>query len=120
MELARDDVLLLQAMEEAMWRAETRFDRAYMEAILAPGYTEVGQSGRIYSREDTLDAPYQEIDVLLPLTRLAVEPLRDGCAIVTYTSTPTHGTRGAAHRVSIWVHDERWRLRYHQATAVDL
>ncbi|WP_062201984.1 nuclear transport factor 2 family protein [Demequina salsinemoris] len=120
MELARDDALLLQAMEEAMWRAETRFDRAYMDAVLAPGYVEIGQSGRIYTREQVLDLPYQEIDVTLPLTDFRVEAVCSHGAMVLYTSVPGHGEHGAAHRSSIWVHEDRWRLRYHQATPVDL
>ncbi|WNM25534.1 DUF4440 domain-containing protein [Demequina capsici] len=120
MELSRDDALLLQAMEEAMWRPETRFDRAYMEAVLAPGFTEVGQSGRVYTRDESIDAPYQEIDVVLPLTGFRVEAVCAHGALVLYTSMPQHGTRGAAHRSSIWTLTDRWRLRYHQATAVDL
>jgi len=120
MELSHDDALLLQAMEEAMWRAETRFDRPYMEAVLAPGYVEVGQSGRIYTREQVLDAPYQEIDVILPLTDFRVEAVCSHGAMVLYTAMPKHGARGAAHRCSVWSREDRWRLRYHQATPVDL
>ncbi len=119
-ELSRDDALLLQAMEEAMWRVETRFDRAYMEAVLAPGFVEIGQSGRIYSRAEAVDAPYQEIDVTLPLTDFRVEAVCTHGAMVLYTSVPAHGERGAAHRCSIWTRDDRWSLRYHQATPVDL
>ncbi|WP_084126807.1 DUF4440 domain-containing protein [Demequina sp. NBRC 110054] len=120
MELARDDALLLQAMEEAMWRAETRFDRSYMDAVLAPSYVEIGQSGRIYTRDEVLDLPFQEIDVKLPLTDFRVEAFCSHGAMVLYTSIPKHGDRGAAHRSSIWERSERWRLRYHQATPVDL
>ncbi|SEI94428.1 nuclear transport factor 2 family protein [Demequina mangrovi] len=110
------DELTLQALEESMWRPETRFDRAYMEAILAPGFLEIGQSGRVWSREDSVGLAPVAIDVHLPLGRLEVVELAPDVAQVRYTSTPEHGSRGAALRSSIWVRTDRWRLQFHQAT----
>jgi len=88
-------VLTLQALEEAMWRPETRFDRHYMDAILAPGFVEIGQSGRVYSRDDALGVPAQEIDVELPLTGLTATEVAPGTALVRYTSVPARRTAEA-------------------------
>jgi len=99
-----------------MWRPETRFDRHYMDAILAPGFVEIGQSGRVYSRDDALGVPAQEIDVELPLTGLTATEVAPGTALVRYTSVPARRSRGAALRSSLWTHDGRWLLLFHQAT----
>ncbi|WP_084103323.1 DUF4440 domain-containing protein [Demequina sp. NBRC 110056] len=119
-ELNRDEALTLQAMEEAMWRPETRFDRAYMEAVLAENFSEVGRSGRVFTREDTLELQPIDIDVQLPLTEFSAVAICEDVALVTYVSIPAHGTRGATHRSSVWTNDGRWRLRFHQATPTDL
>lgn len=47
----------LQALEEPLWRAETRFSLEYMERILAPDFFEFGRSGRVYQRRDALNIP---------------------------------------------------------------
>ena len=41
----------LRGLEESLWRAETRFDRKYMDAVLAPDFAEFGRSGRRYDRD---------------------------------------------------------------------
>jgi len=119
-ELNRDEALTLQAMEEAMWRPETRFDRRYMEAVLAENFSEVGRSGRLFTREDTLDLQPVEIDIEFPLRGFEAVAVCEDVALVRYTSVPSRATRGATHRTSVWVNDGRWRLRFHQATPTDL
>lgn len=116
MTLDTTDALTLHALEEAMWRPETRFDRAYMDAILAEDFVEIGQSGRVWSRADALSLGPVPIDVELPLTDFSEAELAPGVVHVRYVSVPTHGTRGAALRSSIWIRADRWRLRFHQAT----
>lgn len=111
--------LTLQALEEAMWRPETRFDSKYMDAILADDFTEVGQSGRAYSRAETVELPPLEIDITFPLQSFVATSLAEGAALVRYTSVPARSTRGAANRASIWVHQSGWKLLYHQATPTD-
>ncbi len=110
------DAVLLHALEEAMWRPETRFDRAYMDAILEPGFVEIGQSGRVWTREETLGLGPVPIDVELPLRDFTVDELAPGLAHIRYVSVPLHGSRGAASRSSLWRRGDRWRAVFHQAT----
>ncbi|MFW2514524.1 DUF4440 domain-containing protein [Demequina sp. SO4-13] len=119
-ELTHEEVLTLQAMEEAMWRAETRFDMRFMDAVLADGFTEVGRSGRTYTRDEVLALQSTEIDVELPLTGFTAVAICEDVALVRYTSMPAKASRGEAHRTSVWVNDGRWRLRFHQATLTHL
>ncbi len=119
-ELSRDEALTLQAMEEAMWRAETRFDMRFMDAVLAENFAEVGRSGRTYTRDETLALQPIEIDVNLPLIDFSAVAICEDVALVRYTSVPAGAVRAATHRTSVWVNDGRWRLRFHQATPTDL
>lgn len=106
----------LRRLEESLWREETRFDRAYMERVLAPDAVEVGRSGRMDDRHAILGLASAPIDVRLPLPAFSVRPLGADAALVTY-ETRTRAGCDAALRASIW---ERaggaWRLRYHQGT----
>ena len=120
MELSEQDRQTLERLEEGLWRAETRFDRAWMERILAPGFFEFGRSGRVYSREDTLGIAARPIEARLPLANLDVRLLSPDVAQVTYTSVETYrGEEQVANRSSLWSRTEDgWQLLFHQATAV--
>lgn len=107
----------LITLEHSLWRTETRFDRALMDATFAPGFREFGRSGRRYSRDELLpDGETHRIDAALH--NLTVNDLSDTLALVTYISelrTPD----GAewANRSSLWDHSSGiWQLRFHQGT----
>lgn len=110
----------LRALEESLWRSGTRFDRAHMEAVLADDFTEVGRSGRVWTRAQVLDMPAVELTVELPLPGFAVRLLVDGVALATYRSvvyTEDAGSPLVAHRSSLWVRaGSRWRLAFHTGT----
>ncbi|MYA50675.1 MAG: nuclear transport factor 2 family protein [Chloroflexi bacterium] len=118
MELSEHDRRELQLLEEGLWRAETRFDRAWMERILAPGFFEFGRSGRIYSREDTLGIAARPIEAKIEDS--SVRLLSPDIAQVTYTSVETYeGEEQVANRCSLWSRTEDgWHLLFHQATPV--
>lgn len=118
MELSEQDRQHLERLEEGLWRAETRFDQAWMERVLAPGFFEFGRSGRIYSREDTLAIPARPIDATLE--DVEAHPLGTDVALVTYTSVETYeGEEQLANRSSLWSRTEDgWQLLFHQATPV--
>jgi hypothetical protein len=42
-ELSEEDCSALMRLEEAVWREETRFDKAFMERALAPDFFELGK-----------------------------------------------------------------------------
>ena len=105
----------LQDLEEALWRSETRGDRDWMDAVLAPRFTEHGRSGRMYDREASLTVEVPEIiDIELPLTDFSVRAISNDIALVTYVSVEP---RGRSNRSSLWRHDgSRWLLEFHQGT----
>ncbi len=117
MELSNIDYQELQKLEESLWVAETRFDRAYMERVLAPDFFEFGRSGRMYTREKSLSAPAQTINAKLPLRDFAVHLIAPDVALVTYVSEVMYETVELANRSSLWTKGEKgWQLRFHQGT----
>ena len=87
-----------------------RADAAALDQLLHPDFTEVGASGRVFSRQDAIEALVADPDCPQDITDLTVAELAYGIALVTYELA---GTR----RISLWVREvTKWRLRYHQGT----
>jgi uncharacterized protein (DUF952 family) len=109
----------LTHLEEGLW-LEKRFDQDWMDRILHPDFSEVGRSGRIYGRQETIDAgrPRKSFEVTLPHLEYSLELVDDDVALVRYVSRPVYdGVERLDHRTSIWVNtNDGWRLRFHQGT----
>ncbi len=115
----------LRALEQSLWRAETRFDRPLMGKTFADDFYEIGRSGRIHTRQDCLDLTPEPIDALLPPADFRVRLISADVAQVTYTSHVTYGgvvQRGhrssvIGHRSSVWTRTaDSWVLHFHQGT----
>lgn len=108
----------MRELEESLWMASTRFDRQYMDVVLADEFVEFGRSGRRYDRSEILDTPAQEIDA--DLADFTLRVIAPGAVLVTYRSVARYPS-GEEHawRASLWVWDgNRWRLHFHQGTAI--
>jgi hypothetical protein len=117
-ELSEEDCRALMRLEEAMWREETRFDKAFMERALAPDFFEFGRSGRTYTRQQILDFPREPIAAQLPLENFRVRLLDANTAQLTYNSKVRYeGVVESGRRSSIWSRSgDTWVLRFHQGT----
>ncbi len=118
LQLTKEEIALLQRLEEDLWREETRFDVTYMEKLLAEDFIEFGRSGRIYRREDTLSHSKQPINAVIPLPNFAVRLIADDVAQVTYNSAVTYdGVGEKGRRSSLWTRNgQESILRFHQGT----
>lgn len=116
--LSSEERAELRELEEALWRAETRFNRAWMENILAEDFLEFGRSGRVYGRNQILDFSVDRIDAALPLPNFSARALSADVALLTYDSAVTiDGKVGFARRCSVWSRTlNGWKLRFHQGT----
>ena len=119
--IAPNDRATLIALEETLWRAETRFDPVLMNQTFSPDFVEFGRSGRRYERAEMLfdPDPNAEIKALLPLPDYSVELVAVDVALATYTSKVRYGGEiKVGRRSSLWVKDGgRWQLRFHQGTS---
>lgn len=119
MEIGKEEDEKFQRLEESLWLPKTRFDQSYMNEILADNFIEFGRSGRIYTREEILSAPHQEINISLPLKNMVINRVTDELVLITYRSEVYYDVLEAANRSSLWIlSDDRWRLRFHQGTPV--
>ncbi len=118
MKLSDKNFALLQRLEEELWIKETRFNRKYMDTIFADDFSEIGRSGKIYSREQVLSINAASIDALIPLDDLKMRMLSDDTVQLTYNSHVTYGGKvEKARRSSIWTRAGKgWVLRFHQGT----
>ena len=117
-DISETDFKELRRLEEELWIAETRFDRTYMEKIMAQDFFEFGRSGKIHSREATLAHEAGRIDAVIPLQNLSIRLLTEDVAQVTYDSEVVFdGGIEKGRRSSIWSRSgECWELRFHQGT----
>ena len=110
---------VLRNLEESLWRAETRFDRQYMDKVLAHDFLEFGRSGRRYDRAAILALAGESLNARL--TELSATLVSPDVALVTYISEVTSEGVQRANRSSLWVHDgNAWRLRFHQGTPIEM
>ena len=113
--LDRAVVDTLLELEESLWQTATRFDRDYMDRVLAADFLEFGRSGRVYDRQAVLEVPAVTLDVCL--LDLAVHPIAADVALLTYVSEARFDRLERANRGSLWVRQgRRWLLRFHQGT----
>ncbi|MBW4042962.1 MAG: nuclear transport factor 2 family protein [Acidobacteria bacterium] len=115
-----DDVTLLTALEESLWRPSTRFDRDHLARVYADDFDEFGRSGRHWSREASIEAQAEAFEAVLPLPHLRIRAVGSDAALLTYRSETTYPEEGVtliANRSSLWQRvDGEWRLRFHQGT----
>ena len=119
--LSSDDSAALRELEEALWRVETRCDRAWMDEVLAEDFLELGRSGRVYNREQILNFSLDQIAAVLPRPDFEARALSGDVALLTYNSAVTiEGEVAHARRCSVWSRvADGWKLRFHQGTPYD-
>jgi hypothetical protein len=119
--MADDHVLsALLDREPIFHRRHHGTSRAALDAMMAPGFFEVGASGRVYSREYVLETCLERYKYPETLVAEVTEPklrhLADECWQLYYVLIePDRVTR----RSTIWRRVEGdWQIVYHQGTIV--
>lgn len=116
-----DDCRKVVQLELALLTAGVRGSREQLEALLDPEFSEIGASGRSWTRPDMIemlldesargDAPGPEIAV-----GLAARPIAPDVVLVTYRTETAART---VLRTSLWRRTGGpWRLVHHQGTPV--
>jgi len=106
--------------EQALLDPVVRRDRARVSALLSDDFEEFGASGRVWTRNETLELLATERFVPPVIEDLACRRIADGVVLVTYRTVRTEvesGDRSIALRSSLWSNESgTWRLRFHQGT----
>jgi len=117
--LSPSDITALTALEEGMWRPETRYDAQFQQTHFTADFFEFGRSGRVYAREDSVRDSGIAFDAQLPLDGLLIRELAPGLAQLTYRSHCRYPGEPVEHanRCSLWSRTPAgWVMRFHQGT----
>jgi hypothetical protein len=106
--------------EPVFHRREFGITRADFDRLMAPGFWEVGASGRRYSREfilDTLDSRYaQPTEAVWEISDFQCREIGPESFLVTYT---LNQTGRITRRSTIWRRNAGdWQICFHQGTLV--
>ncbi len=105
-------------LEEELLTPEVRRDAARLETLLAPGFREIGGSGRLWSRADTIEELTTASGDADPgrISERTADELDGGYVLLTYRLDV--GGR-AGWRSSLWqVTGYGTRLVFHQGTPI--
>ncbi len=104
----------LYTLEERLVHPDREADRTALIPLLTEDFREFCTSGRIFSRQQTVDVLLSSAPRTATIHYFYVELLSDGVALATYRITTAIAV---SHRSSIWVfRDGRWQLHFHQGT----
>ncbi|NMR31467.1 RNase H family protein [Crystallibacter degradans] len=105
---------LVVRLEQELLSPGTRADFGRLAVLLHPDFTEIGQSGRMWTRDDTISALQGDPEAEATVEVFAAERLGEDSVLLTYRSS---SRTGSALRSSLWLREgEQWRLRFHQGT----
>lgn len=105
---------IVEALERELLLPETRADLGRTGVLLHPDFTEIGSSGRIWTRDAMMMSLEENPGGPAELEILGADRVGEQTVLLTYR---THKRTGTALRSSLWVHDgAQWRLRFHQGT----
>jgi len=114
----------LRALVASHLQGPVRTSRTHLEALLHPEFTEIGASGKLHTRADTLAHLPQESqahpEIEFTMADFKAQQLTPDLALTTYTTTRTNShtqTTTQSRRSSIWKRESNtWHLYFHQGT----
>lgn len=117
---ADESVATAMALERRLLQPEVRSSPAALDALVDPEFQEIGASGRLWTRGDTIQAlPRYQQDVPTPIRdeQMTGRRLADHLVLLTYVSDESGRW---ARRTSLWRSDKAagWRLLHHQGTLI--
>jgi hypothetical protein len=117
----RADAALLRRLEERLLDLAVRASGEEVAALLADDFVEFGGSGRVFGKQQIVEALRVESPVRRTLADFRARWLAPGVVLVTYRVSRHDADGGAVPslRSSVWERVEgRWRLVFHQGTPV--
>ncbi|MFH5880108.1 RNase H family protein [Arthrobacter sp. NA-172] len=110
----RSDEETVILLERELLRPEVREDLGRTGILLHPDFTEIGSSGRFWSRDELMMAMEEDPRQAEEIEVISADRISNNTVLLSYRS---YGRAGSALRSSIWLLDDgRWRLRFHQST----
>ena len=105
---------IVEELERELLGPLVRGDIGRTAVLLHPDFTEIGSSGRMWTRDAMMMALEEDPGERTDMEILGAERIGAEAVLLTYRS---YARSGATLRSSLWVLDGgRWRLRFHQGT----
>jgi ribonuclease HI len=105
---------IVEGLERELLRPDTRADIGRTGVLLHPEFTEIGTSGRLWTRDSMMMALEESPGGGAELDVISADRVGAEAVLLTYRSK---GRTGSSLRSSLWVLDgTQWRLRFHQGT----
>ncbi len=103
-------------LETALHKQSTRNDRSRLEELLHGDFFEFGSSGKVWSRQETIESLSQETqDAVVTAEHFKLHKHAEEVAQLTYVSQRNDGSKTL--RSSLWKLDKgQWRMIFHQGT----
>lgn len=109
----------LQRLELSLMDPGVRRDRSKVAALLDENFLEFGASGRVWTREATLELLSTEVYAPPAVEEFSCHALAADVVLATYRAVRTgeQGERLITLRSSIWANESGvWKIRFHQET----
>ncbi len=115
-----NDFSFLFKLEQQLHSNEVRSDLSKMASLLSPHFYEFGASGKVWTREQTLECLHSEVGTRKIESRdFKATPFSEDVVLVTYTSVHAHEGDSPQEflRSSIWrISSGQWQIEFHQGT----
>ncbi len=107
----------LHSLEERLLHPDRERDRTALIPLFADEFKEFCISGRIFNRQQVIDALLKSEPRSATISNYYVDSLAENVALATYRATTA---LVVSHRSSLWIfRDNRWQLFFHQGTIGD-
>ncbi len=105
------------ALETSLFLKEYLNNKDYLEGIFHPDFMEIGKTGNVYHKKDTIEMLYGSGDRHIDIKSFSVRMVSLSMFIVNYISTNEDGVR--AYRTSLWMDTLNGLcMYYHQGTII--
>jgi hypothetical protein len=104
----------LYSFEERLLHPDRERDRTTLIPLFAEEFKEFCISGRIFNRQQVIDALLKSEPRPGTISNYYVDSLAENVALATYRATTA---LVVSHRSSLWIfRNDRWQLFFHQGT----
>jgi hypothetical protein len=117
-------VMLIRQLEERLLQVYIRKSEKEVASLLADEFIELGSSGRVYDKQQTIESLQnkpQEAILQMAIADFNISVLAAGVILVTYRIISTSGEASRnSLRSSIWkLIGDRWQIVFHQGTPIN-